>query len=475
VTPELSPNAQAILLLTAPLIAGRGNATTDLLSPGEYKRIARRIRDMQRQPQDLLSQDSAALVRDCQPVVDETRLQRLLARGFLLSQVVERWQARAIWVQSRADAGYPRRLKVRLGEDAPAVLYGCGDISLLNTGGLAVVGSRNVDEILIDYTRDVGRLVAAAGRAIISGGARGIDHAAMFSALEAGGKAIGVLADSLEKRALNRENREALMGGQLLLISPYDPSAGFNVGNAMRRNKLIYALADASLVINSDFNTGGTWAGATEQLDKFRMVPVYVRSTGESSAGIDALRKKGAVPWPNPADVNTLKQMLAADSVHAAQPRLPGSANGAAPVSTPDLTRSVAPDPRAVDRQSAVPRSVPGTAIEALPPVAVVREVPHSAEVADKLRKPVADRAARKSRKAPAPADTASAEDRFSAVRDQLRDLLIAPMKPIEVASALNVSTTQARIWLRRLVDEGILEAKKKPVLYTVKRSDLFG
>ena len=68
-----------------------------------------------------------------------TRLQKLLGRGFLLSQVIERWQARAIWVVSRADAEYPRRLKTRLREDAPAVLYGCGDMALLETGGLAVV------------------------------------------------------------------------------------------------------------------------------------------------------------------------------------------------------------------------------------------------------------------------------------------------------------------------------------------------
>ena len=74
--------------------------------------------------------------------MDANRLQQLLERGFLLSQVIERWQARAIWVLSRADAEYPRRLKHRLREDAPAVLYGCGDISLLETGGLAVIGSR---------------------------------------------------------------------------------------------------------------------------------------------------------------------------------------------------------------------------------------------------------------------------------------------------------------------------------------------
>ncbi|MBN0266443.1 DNA-processing protein DprA, partial [Pseudomonas aeruginosa] len=177
--PVLSPNTQAILLLTAPLIAGRGTASPDLLSPGEYKRLARHLREIQHQPADLLSSGAAEILRACQPVIDESRLQRLLGRGFLLSQVIERWQARAIWVVSRADAEYPRRLKARLREDAPAVLYGCGDMGLLETGGLAVVGSRHVDDELIDYTMSVGRLAARANRALVSGGAKGIDQAAM--------------------------------------------------------------------------------------------------------------------------------------------------------------------------------------------------------------------------------------------------------------------------------------------------------
>jgi len=309
-TPTLSPNTQAILLLTAPLIAGRGTSSSELLSPGEYKRLARHLREIQRQPADLVSPGAAELLRACQPVIDEARLQRLLGRGFLLSQVIERWQARAIWVVSRADAEYPRRLKARLREDAPAVLYGCGEMGLLELGGLAVVGSRHVDDSLIDYTMDVGRLAARSGRTIVSGGAKGIDQAAMRGALEAGGKVSGVLADSLEKTTMNREHRNLLLDSQLVLISPYDPSAGFNVGNAMQRNKLIYALADASLVVSSDMNKGGTWAGATEQLDKLKFVPVYIRSTGEPSTGLDALRKKGALPWPNPQDVDALQAVF---------------------------------------------------------------------------------------------------------------------------------------------------------------------
>lgn len=308
--PVLSPNAKAILLLTAPLIAGRGSESAELLTPGEYKRLARHLRELQHQPADLLLQNAPDLLRACQPVVDAGRLQRLLGRGFLLSQVVERWHSRAIWVVSRADAEFPKRLKMRLKEDAPAVLYGCGDIELLDSGGLAVVGSRNVDEALTEYTMAVGRLSAKAGHTLISGAAKGIDQAAMRGALEAGGRVTGVLADSLEKTAMNRENRNYLLEGQLTLISPYDPSVGFNVGHAMQRNKLIYALSHISLVVNSDLNQGGTWTGAVEQLEKLHFVPVYVRSTGDTGPGIPALRQKGARDWPNPTDPDELTNLI---------------------------------------------------------------------------------------------------------------------------------------------------------------------
>jgi len=307
----LSPNTQAILLLTAPLIAGKGKDIAELLTPGEYKRLARHLRDLQRQPADFLSPESAELLSACTSVIDEMRLRRLLDRGFLLSQVVEHWQTRAIWVVSRADAEYPRRLKTRLREDAPAVIYGCGNRSLLDTGGLAVVGSRHVDESILDYTMDIGRLCAQSGRTLVSGGAKGIDQASMRGALEAWGKAIGILADSLERTAMNREHRNLLLDGRLVLISPYDPNAGFNIGNAMQRNKLIYALADAALVVNADLNKGGTWAGAVEQLDKLRLVPVFTRSTGELGYGLDALVEKGALAWPNPEDTKGFDAIFA--------------------------------------------------------------------------------------------------------------------------------------------------------------------
>jgi predicted Rossmann fold nucleotide-binding protein DprA/Smf involved in DNA uptake len=144
----------------------------------------------------------------------------------------------------------------------------------------------------------------------------------MDGALRAGGEVAGVMADSLERAALAREDRESLIEGRLVLISPYDPAAGFNVGHAMQRNKVIYALADAALVVTSDFEKGGTWAGAIEQLDRLHLVPVFVRNGPNAGRGNAALLYRGGKPWPNPPNAGEFGSVLltAAESV-ASGPR----------------------------------------------------------------------------------------------------------------------------------------------------------
>ena len=310
---ELNPNAQAILLLTAPLLIGKSKDSMKPLSLTEYNKLAWHLRETGQQPQDLFDSGALRVVKKSWPKLDIERVHRLLERGFLLAQVVERWRARGIWVVTRVDKDFPHRLKKRMREKAPPVLYGCGNRGLMEGGGLAVVGSRHVNDDLIRYTEGVGSLAAEADLGIVSGGAHGVDQAAMRGALTAGGRALGVLSNSLERAALNRNNRAPLMEGRLLLISPYDPAIRFQVWNAMDRNKLIYALADSALVMNSDHGKGGTWAGATEQLDKLNFVTVYVRSTEPQSPGLEALQQKGALQWPDPRTPAEMREIMSSD------------------------------------------------------------------------------------------------------------------------------------------------------------------
>ncbi len=307
---ENSANTQAILLLTASL-ASREKAP--LVTPARYRKLATALFEASLEPADFLGTRSSDAIDVCREILSEGDAEVLLARGLQLGQALEKWNSRAIWVISRADDEYPQILKDRLGLLAPPLLYGCGDLEIVKESGLAVVGSRNIDQELMEETDEVARVAAMAGFSIVSGGARGIDATAMNAVLAAQGKCVGVLANNLFRTVLERHLREPLMESRLLLLSPYDPEVRFQVWNAMDRNKYIYALSSAGLVMNADLEKGGTWSGAVEILDKFHFIPLYVRTSEKPIAALEALKNKGALPWPKDVTEEEFKQRMVAD------------------------------------------------------------------------------------------------------------------------------------------------------------------
>lgn len=169
----ISESTRALLLLNAPLIVGAADAeSAPILSLSEFNKLARRLKEMAAEPVELLGPDRAGLLQKLSPMLSPERLESLLDRGFQMSQALEKWSARGIWITSRTDPDYPEQLKLKLKERGPVLIYGCGDKSLLRNGGLAVVGSRDADEKSLDFTQSVGHLAAAVGVTIISGGAK---------------------------------------------------------------------------------------------------------------------------------------------------------------------------------------------------------------------------------------------------------------------------------------------------------------
>jgi predicted Rossmann fold nucleotide-binding protein DprA/Smf involved in DNA uptake len=158
-------------------------------------------------------------------LVTRERIEILMDRGSALALAMEKWLRAGLWVMTRSDPDYPARFKQRLRTDSPAVLFGCGNRALLNSGGLAVIGSRNAIEDDLSYSRSLGTLAAGKGYSIVSGGARGVDESSMLGALEAEGTAIGVLADSLLRACSSAKYRRYLIANNLTLISPFYPEA----------------------------------------------------------------------------------------------------------------------------------------------------------------------------------------------------------------------------------------------------------
>ncbi|GAB6192566.1 DNA-processing protein DprA [Desulfocastanea catecholica] len=315
----LTDDTKAIILLCG--FFGKDSPAKPL-SQGDYNKLVDWLMSSGMRPKDLLLKENIEPAAKGSGIFQQ-RLETLLGRGVQLGFAVEEWQRNGIWIISRSDEDYPVRYKKHLGKAAPPLLFGVGDRALLVGGGLAIIGSRNVDEAGELFTRRVGELCASNRMLVVSGGARGVDQFAMTAALEAGGVSIGVLADNLLKKSLERNARKAISEGRLLLISHCHPNARFTVGTAMGRNKLIYALADYGLVVSAEHKKGGTWAGADEELKRECSLPVFVRIEDGVPLGNKKLLELGAVAWPEKSDQNNLKEQLSELSVKSRQKKTP--------------------------------------------------------------------------------------------------------------------------------------------------------
>lgn len=411
---QLGPDAQAVLLLTA-RFGGEGAGGAKPLGPREWGDFAEWLKRLGSRPSELINGRSASLLADWDhPKIDRERLGKLLQRGNAMALALEKWERAGLWVLTRADEHYPSRLKRRLGKSAPPVFFGCGNRSLLDSGGIAVVGSRNASDADLEFCRRIGAQAAAEGYTVVSGGARGVDETAMLAALEREGTVMGVVADSLLRAITRPQYRSSLRSGDLVLISPYYPDARFQVGNAMGRNKYIYCLADAGVVVTCEKESGGTYAGAKETL-KNHWVPVWTRQSERSADGVEALEAIGAVRLPK-------AEFLIASLFkpkHAATQPAQAAKDQLSPVEELETVR--------VDSED------PGPYVAA-PPKA-------SEDPAGLL---------------------------FKAFLDQLQFVLqSAPMRPEEIAEQLQIKPVQAKAWLQKTEQAGLIEkAGKKPVTY---------
>ena len=99
---------------------------------------------------NFLTEDTKAIIMLC-GVFKKDRLQRpllesLFGRGVQLGFAVEEWQRNGIWIISRSDRDYPARYKKHLKDRSPPLLFGVGNRTLLNGGGVGIVGFGKVDE-----------------------------------------------------------------------------------------------------------------------------------------------------------------------------------------------------------------------------------------------------------------------------------------------------------------------------------------
>jgi predicted Rossmann fold nucleotide-binding protein DprA/Smf involved in DNA uptake len=346
---QLSSTTQAILLLTA-RFSDESKSPWNPLTPIEYGRFAVWMRSQEINPAMLLRGDPRELLKEwSDPKIPVDRVEALISRGPALALSVEKWARSGIWVMDRSDPDYPRRYKQRLDAQAPAILFGCGNKRLLGQGGLAVVGSRRAANKDLNLAQEFGRFAANEGGSIISGGAKGIDEAAMMGSLEAEGTVVGVLACELIRAASAQKYRKHLMNDNLALISAVNPEARFMVGNAMARNKYIYCLADAAVVVCSG-TSGGTWSGAQETLKK-GWVPVWVNRSEKPDSGNEQLITSGGRPLPRGFDDLSLEILSGGNRLPSTKRQDEETKSNVLPVKTDESLGSESKASKAMESQ----------------------------------------------------------------------------------------------------------------------------
>lgn len=300
---KLSQNTYAALLLCGHLTEKSSREETSPLTVKEYATLAVWLMREKLKPSDLLSPSSSSILEKLSNInLDPKRIKDLLSRTLQLTLALERWNRAGINVISRSDVCYPSIIKQTLKQSSPPILYIAGNMDLLNQKErIAVVGSRNACEEDLEFAKTIGCRAAEDSGVIVSGGAKGVDLAAMEATLEAGGSAIGVLSDSLMKAVLKKNFREAIQGGKILLLSPFSPESRFLVGKAMARNKYIYILSTKAVVVASTLGSGGTWTGAEENLKK-GWTPLFVKSPSAELGNAELIKRGGILL---PADLNT--------------------------------------------------------------------------------------------------------------------------------------------------------------------------
>ena len=209
---------------------------------------------------------------------------------------------KGITIIRKGEPAYPDRLLEI--KNAPKQLYCCGDLNLLKSRCVAVIGSRTTTVYGRNTARAIGRCLAAAGVTVVSGMAMGIDTCAHEGALEAGGMTAAVLGCGPD--VCYPPENELLMADirrRGLIVTEYPPGTPASRYNFPNRNRIISGLCEAAIIVQARNRSGAliTAELAAEQGRDVFAVPGNIDS--QYNMGNNRLIKEGVTPLLGTDDV----------------------------------------------------------------------------------------------------------------------------------------------------------------------------
>ena len=265
---------RGFLLLTSRL----GDPERKVLTAAQLRTLALRMRDMACPAEDRELTEADLHHLGCDRELS-ARIVALLEQESLLDGYLAKAAGRGCVPITRVSEKYPQILRQRLGLDSPGCLWARGDVEILSTPAVSLVGCRELSEPNREFAEAVGYQAAVQGLTLVSGNARGADRAAQEACLRAGGRVVSIVADGLNR--VPQRN--------MLYLSEDGFDEEFSAQRALSRNRCIHALGRMVFVAQSDLQKGGTWSGTVKNL-RFGWSPVACfRDGSEAMAQLEQM------------------------------------------------------------------------------------------------------------------------------------------------------------------------------------------
>ncbi len=199
---------------------------------------------------------------------DEVELEELKKEAILANKTIANNNAKGIKVISLFDDLFPKKLYE--GRDKCLLLYYIGNITLLNTPSIAIIGTRKISDKFSQKGEIATKYFSKKGYTVVSGLAIGSDTVAHKTCIDNNGYTIAVLPFSCDniQPVSNKGLASAIVEKGGLLISEYSTGTQFNKRNYAQRDIIQSLLSSVVLVIQAQNDSGTTIAMKKSREDK---------------------------------------------------------------------------------------------------------------------------------------------------------------------------------------------------------------
>lgn len=258
---QLNLDSIAVLLFCGDLIVDN----TAPLSCEEWLDVEKRLRaTSKKSPSKLFGMNKDTLTEILG--IDEYIAYKIMARLSTLNELMfalANLENEGIFITTKYEDNYPKRLLTSLKKRAPLYLYYVGDLDICEDM-VSIVGPQTMEKRLNSFTKNLVTKIYDEQKTLVSSCLKGVDAYALKLHLQLGGKAVCFVSDHMfdKKRTYSKLIKE----GRLVLISAVDPFAYFNVTNALDRNIYVCGLSDLQFITATHINSGGVWFTTIQNL-----------------------------------------------------------------------------------------------------------------------------------------------------------------------------------------------------------------